>query len=185
VSTPEPELSRPVRLDEPGALDRDYRIEATPDERAALARRFDLRALESLRARVRLEEAAEGGALVRLDAALEAAVVQTCVVTLEPVPAHITATFRRLYDPQGMPAAEPGEEEFLALDADEPPEPLAGGLLDLGEAVAEQLALELDPFPRAPGVDFHGFATESLDSGEKPAPDGPFAGLAKLLDEDP
>ena len=31
-------------------------------------------------------------------------------------------------------------------------EPAPGGVVDIGEAVAQQLSLALDPFPRAPGV---------------------------------
>jgi len=49
----------------------------------------------------------------------------------------------------------------------------AGGIIDLGEAAAEQLALALDPYPRKPG-----------SSGVPETPEqeagGPFGRLASL-----
>jgi hypothetical protein len=51
-----------------------------------------------------------------------------------------------------------------------------GETLDLGEALAEQLALALDPYPRAPGASL---AAAEDEEDESPAR-GPFAGLAPL-----
>ena len=45
-----------------------------------------------------------------------------------------------------------GREINLTTKDDEVPEPLVGGIIDLGEAVSEHLALEIDPFPRIPDV---------------------------------
>ena len=59
-----------------------------------------------------------------------------------------------------------------------PPEPLTGGSVDIGKAVTEQLALELDPFPRAPGARFEGFVGSRRESCDDEG--GPFAGLARL-----
>ena len=55
------------------------------------------------------------------------------------------------------------------------PEPLPEGALDLGETVAQQLSLGLDPYPRAPGSEL-----DSRWRGETGPPQGPFAGLAAL-----
>ena len=46
-----------------------------------------------------------------------------------------------------------GREINLTIDDDEVPEPLVGGIIDLGEAATEHLALEIDPFPRNPDLD--------------------------------
>ena len=77
-------------------------------------------------------------------------VVQACVVTLEPVPDHIEGEFSRRYLP-GL-----SEEEAHAIevvpDEEDPPEPLTGDAIDLGPALAEELILALNPYPRAPGA---------------------------------
>ena len=74
---------------------------------------------------------------------LVARVVQTCVVSLE----DFTATIEECFTVRCVPD---GEESHGA-----DPEALdeityADGMLDLGEATAEQLGLALDPYPRAP-----------------------------------
>ncbi len=85
-----------------------------------------------------------GGGLIRLSAELDAEVMQACVVTLEPVASRVEEEFSLLYG---------GVEETreVVLDAEaEIVEPLEDGVIDIGEAVAQQLSLALDPFPRAP-----------------------------------
>ena len=137
-----PEFARAVEL--PRAIGRltIHAVAADAAERAALARRFSLLSLDRLEAEVRLERL-EGG-VVRLTASFAAEAVQECVVTLEPVPARIAEDFTVLYG-----AAEAGRDIVLDSEA-EPVEPLEGGRIDIGEAVAQQLSLSLDPFPRAP-----------------------------------
>lgn len=147
-STPQdaPEFTRPVdigRLPSGGGV---FDVKATPAERAALARRFDLLALDRLDAEVRLERLA--GGLLRLSAALRADVAQACVITLEPVRSRIDEPFTVLY----RAGAEAGETAVMLSGASEPVEPLPGDILDIGEAVAQQLSLALDPYPRAPGA---------------------------------
>ena len=75
------------------------------------------------------------------------------------------------------------DEVDLSLDEEDPPDPIVGGIIDIGEAVAEHLALALEPFPRAPGAEFQ--AAEFLKSTDKiiePAKEtrNPFAVLASL-----
>jgi uncharacterized metal-binding protein YceD (DUF177 family) len=154
----ENEFPRPVAVERLAEED-IYRIEATPAERVALARRFGLRALDALTAEVRLTPLGRG---VRLDAALEADVVQECVVTLQPVPNHVSERFTLVY---GEAPASPDEDAVV--------EPLENETIDIGEAVAQQLSLALDPYPRAPGA-----SVDPRWTGEE-AVEGPFAGLAK------
>jgi len=158
-----PEFPRPVDVNRlPG--EGVYDLAATPAERAALARRFDLLALDRLEAQVRLTPLP--GGLLRLSAALSADLAQACVVTLEPVPGRIEDEFTLLY----RPGVEDADKAVVLSGAAELVEPLPGGVLDIGEAVAQQLSLVLDPFPRAPGA-----AAES--PGKALA--SPFAALAK------
>lgn len=144
------DFSRPIAVQQLGAGENRMRIEATPSERESLARRFNLVGLESLNAQLRLRRIG-GSRLVRLHGRLQADVVQTCVVSLQEVRSHVDETFEMLYGPPEdiMPD---GVDVMVNIDEDDPPEPIRHGLIDTGEAVAEHLALALDPFPRAPGA---------------------------------
>ena len=72
--------------------------------------------------------------------------------------------------PEGEPET-PGDEDEPAF------EPLAGDRIDIGEAVAQELALALPPFPRVAGTSIE---TELGGDAEPPRGPGPFAGLARL-----
>ena len=138
---PRPEFARPVDLPRTVAREIKHQIAATEAERAALARRFALVTLDRLEAEVRLR--ALPGGMVRLTASFTADIVQSCVVTLEPVPSRIAEEFTLLY-------GEGDDEREIVLDGEaETVEPFAGDRIDIGEAVAQQLSLTLEPFPRA------------------------------------
>jgi uncharacterized metal-binding protein YceD (DUF177 family) len=143
-----PEYSRPVRAHEVGGRPRCHDLEAAPAERAALARRFDLLALDRLVAAIDVVRDAGG---VRVTGQIEASGTQACVATGEPVPFTLAA-------PVALRLVEStAEDEDLELDADDlDTEPLTGDIIDLGEWAAQALALALDPYPRstlpAPGV---------------------------------
>ncbi len=146
----EPEFSRPVRVDEVGADEVAVEVQARAGERRALARRLDLLSLERLAAEARIQRAVVSGTF-GLRVKFVADVVQSCVVTLEPLPAHIEDSFELVYAPENKIPAE--KAEVVLTQADESrPEPLREGVIDVGEAVVEHLALALDPYPRKPGV---------------------------------
>lgn len=146
MSKPSPEFSRLVPLARLGPEPFRQEIEATPDERAGLARRFDLVALDRLTAAVTLGR--RSGETVLLEAAFAAAFVQTCAVTLEPVSATVSEHFSLVYGPMDDAAGEiePGPEEPAF-------EPLTGDAIDIGEAVAQELSLALPLFPRHPDAE--------------------------------
>ncbi len=176
---PAPEFSRAVPVESLEDGETVIDIEADADERAALARRFGLLALDSLTAKVGLTPV--DGGLVRVHGALAAEITQACVVTLEPVPTRVEASFERLY---GADAPEEAGGPITDADTEESPEPFTDGAVDVGEAVAEQLALELDPFPRAPGAAFDGFSSGSKSAGDDDTENaGPFAVLARLKEK--
>jgi uncharacterized metal-binding protein YceD (DUF177 family) len=178
-----PEFARPVTAERVGRDGLDLAIEANAAECEALARRFGLVAIDALRADCRLRPVA--GGMIELAAQFEARVVQECVVTLEPVPAEVRGSFEQRYalDPQVLRSFI-GEEDAFDPEADDPPEALADGAIDLGEAVAQQLAVSLDPYPRAPGVEFPGQVIGGDETIAKPQPSpnkpNPFAVLNKL-----
>jgi uncharacterized metal-binding protein YceD (DUF177 family) len=156
-----PEFSRLVDV---GQLAGETRrsIVANEAERRALAIRFGLLGLERLEADVSVTPVARG---IRLDAVLTAEVTQECVVTLEPVQSRIEERFSLVY----------GEAPEEVLEAEEEVvEPLPGAALDIGEAVAQQLSLALDPYPRAPS------AVLPVETAPDDPADHPFAALARL-----
>lgn len=171
-----PEFSRPLRVEQlPGRLSR-HRIEADETERARLARRFGLVALDRLEAEIEIAAPTAAG-LVRLRGRLSAELVQTCGVTLAPLPARIEAPFTLSFAPAAEEERGMEDELDLVWDDEDPPDPIEDGRIDLGEAVAEQLALALDPFPRAPDA---AFVAPPEPEPEPPAKASPFAALAAL-----
>lgn len=171
------EFSRLVRVDQIPSRGTEMRIEAGPEERAALAERFGLQAIGSLRAELKLKAIA-GGTLFRVRGDLVADVVQTCVVTLEPIPAHVEESFALIFGP-GQDE-EDGADLDMAFEDEDPPEPVEDGAIDVGEAVAQHLSLALDPFPRKEGVGIEEAPPAEVEEEAKP---NPFAVLARLREK--
>jgi uncharacterized metal-binding protein YceD (DUF177 family) len=168
-----PEFSRLRRLDTLGAGEIAVEVEADAAERAALAARFGLLALDSLAATYRLHcEGADVIATGRLDAA----VTQACVATGAPVPATIAEDFAIRFTPEIADAPDEAELDEGDLDTMF----YTGGAVDLGEAAAETLALALDPFPRAEGA-AQVLAAAGVKRDDEVQPSGPLAGLRDLL----
>jgi uncharacterized metal-binding protein YceD (DUF177 family) len=166
-----PELSRPVSLEGLRPGENEVEVTANAAERAALARRFGLVAIDRLEAVLRLTRLPRSGRF-RLQGELSADVVQTCVVTLDPVPAHIETPFEIVYERSGA-AADAAE---VVIESEDQPEPLFTDVIDLGEVVAEELALALDPYPRSPGATA-GWSDNETPSGKAASP---FDALAVL-----
>lgn len=170
-----PEFSRPVPVDRIGGRETVREIAATPAECAALAERLDLIALDGLTATLRLRRLP--GGLIRVSGRFVAEVVQSCVVTLVPVPAHCDVTFSMRFGEIAMP--ETLREIEVAAEGEDEPEPVEDGQIDLGEAVVQQLAVSLDPYPRAPGAALPEGSSDADDEAGA-AKVHPFAVLTKL-----
>jgi len=144
-----PGLHLAVALADLGEEPVRYHVVANAAERAALAERFGLSSLAAMVADVSVARL-HGGVALRVDGRIQADLTQPCVVTLEPVEQHVDDSFRLDFgEPADVVDAETGE---LVLSADDP-EPMPRGELDLGELLAEHLALAIDPYPRKPDVD--------------------------------
>lgn len=170
------EFSRPISVRDIGSgAHRHCHIAANEDERERLSARLGILGIDRLEADLQVTMAA-GGSGIRVEGMLRADVTQACVVTLEPVKAHIEASFERIYSEEEK--VDDRDEIELAPEVGEPTEALIGGAFDAGEAVAEQLALELNPFPRAPNVEFHGYASGGTEGDS--AKQGPFVALSRL-----
>ena len=167
-----PEFSRPVEVEALGAEGAAFEIEANPEERGALARRFGLLGLDRLRAEVTVAPVSRR--LFRVNGRLEAEVVQSCVVTLEPVAGVVRESFSALFGEAG-----PGAAALLPEAEEEVPEPIELGRIDIGEVAAQHLSLGLDPYPRRPGAAVPDqYVADPPGAEERGA--GPFAGLAGL-----
>jgi hypothetical protein len=145
-------------------------LEAPEAVRAALAPAAGLRNLPELRASFDLSRR---GNAIHVGGRVEATVGQTCVVTLEPIDNRVCEDVDLLFSPDAAPVAAAENEVGHTADEDEPPEPLVGGVVDLGAVAAEFLMLGIDPYPRKAGAEFTSPAP--ADEGEHP-----FAALAAL-----
>jgi uncharacterized metal-binding protein YceD (DUF177 family) len=147
-------------------------IEAKPAEHDGIAAYLDLVAVRNLKADIKLSRWRDRG--LRVNGKMTADVTQSCVVTLEPVEAKVEAEFERRFLPDEDLSREDDSdhEVFVDPEGEDPPEPL-GRDIDLGEVLVEELSLNLDPYPRKPGAEFH-------DDAAKEPRENPFAKLAKL-----
>ena len=168
------EFSRPVDVELLNGKMRIERLEATPEERDAVAKRLGLDALEELRAEIRLTPLAHGD-FVKAEGQFTARVRQTCSVTLTPVVSMLEDTLARTYGFVAPEEHKPGQEIELDPAGEEPPDPIHEGMVDLGELVVEELSLAIDPFPRADGAVF-----DPVAAGVAEEKENPFAVLAKL-----
>jgi uncharacterized metal-binding protein YceD (DUF177 family) len=152
-------------------------VEASADERNAIARLLDLVALDRLVFDYRLVPSS--GHRLRLAGRLSARVVQTCVVSLDPVPSELDMPIESEFWPEGAFAAlERNAEEDAGASPLEWPEPIKDGAIDLARVVYETLATSLDPYPKKAGASFEwseGPVEEATSQGS-----GPFAALERL-----
>jgi hypothetical protein len=147
-------------------------MELVADEstRAAVAKLAGLAALPRLVAAFDVTRRGDG---LRVVGSVSATVGQTCVVTLEPLENDVEEEVDLLFSPSSAP--EIIEEDGSEVEITDPdaPEPLIGGVIDLGAIATEFLILGLDPYPRKPGAVFEQPTSDDPSSH-------PFAALAEL-----
>lgn len=191
LSDSRPEFSRVVDSGGVGPAPERHDVVAEAGECEALARRFGLESLDRLSATVTLTRVS--GGQVRLVGRLSAGLAQNCVVSLEPVAQTVEEEFSLFYaEPaeaadawdardarDGKGGQIRGGEVDVGLDDEASPEPLTDGCIDIGEAVAQQLALALDPYPRAPGAELHAVDADDRTEAAPPNPFGVLEGLRK------
>lgn len=169
-----PEFSRRVPIDAIGAGGHAIGVEANAEECAALARRFGWLGIRRLSANARLLARAGGvDALGRFEASIERA----CVASGDPVRETVEEAFAIHFVAAGLVPEAPTDEIELDEDALDLVE-FDGAAVDVGEAVAQSLALAVDSFPRSPEADAKLRAAGVIGEGEEP---GPFAALKDLL----
>jgi len=146
-------------------------LTADADECAAIASRLGLLSLDRLEAHAVLSRDRQK---VRATGRLKAALEQACIATGDSVPAHVDEPFELLFLPE--PKAGEADEEIELGEADLDTMFHDGAAIDLGSAIADSLALAIDPYPRSPSADVALKEAGVLSEEEA----GPFAALAAL-----
>lgn len=140
-------------------------------ERSEIAQRLRLESLDRLEAHAVLER---DGQQVRARGRIRAALEQSCIATGDPVGEHVDEAFDIRFIPAPVEARPDEEVELAAEDCDAVF--YDGQTIDLGAAIADTLALAMEPYPRSPDAE-----AALRDAGvlsEEEA--GPFAALAQL-----
>jgi len=143
---------------------RHLELAADDQVRAAIAKLAELRSLPHLEAT--FDVALRGRDGLHVSGQVAATVGQVCVVTLDPIDNEIEEDI----DLEFVPGAASLSDD---RDAEDAPEALVEGTVDLGAIATEFLLLAIDPHPRKSGATF-----ESLPKEDEGA--HPFAALAAL-----
>jgi len=155
------EFSRIIKLQSIIKNEYSISIKANSKECKLLADRLGLIKLNSLSANLCLSSR-KGGRVIKLNGSFQANVMQTCVVTLEEVSNKVEGNLDIIYD--SALEVEIKKEENIDFEelikTQKSVEPLMEDYIDVGEVVSEQLALEIDFFPRKVGASFVQYSTE-------------------------
>jgi hypothetical protein len=174
----------PVALEEVAEAGQHYDLVADQDVRAAVRSVAGLRDLPRLEAHFDVTRHGSGG--LRVAGCVSATVGQNCVVTLEPLTNEIEEEVDLVFAPQRptnpspdgperseQTSAEAWSDRASSTRAWGEPEPLLGGVVDLGAVATEFLILGLNPYPRKPGAVFE-------PPRDVRPEQGPFAVLSQL-----
>lgn len=164
-----PEFSRMVDLRQITAA--PVSLVASAEERAALAARFALVRIDRLEATVSLEA---DGAVVSASGHLQAEWVQPCAISGEDLAQSADEPIALRFVPARTDHRPDEEIELSEHELDEIE--YSGTSFDLGEAVAQSLALAIDPFAAGPEAEAARKAAGIVSEGEA----GAFAALAGL-----
>ncbi len=148
---------------------------ATDAERDAIAQRLGLVSLERLAAHCVLDRKGIGdeAGSIRARGRIKASLAQACVATGEPLPAYIDEAFELNFQPE--PVRVPDDE--IELSGDELDVIFHDGqAIELGESIADTLAVSIDPYPRGPNAEAALQQAGVLSEDQA----GPFAALAAL-----
>ena len=169
------EFSRIITPDRLGGPKVTESLAASPEECAAVARRLGILAVDRLEAALTVKSL--GAGLYRVDGSWEAEVQQACVVTLEPVADSLSGRLEAAFQADdGVAARAASGEVVVEPEGDDPAEVLSDKGIDLGELVVQELAVVLDPYPRAPGAEIPPAYRPAEDDEDR----GPFAALKAL-----
>lgn len=148
-------------------------LEAGAGERAALAERIGIVAVERLTAEVTL---APADGAIEANGRIDATVVQLCAISNEPFTLRVEEPLALRFV-EASASRKPDEEIEIEIDSEACDEiPYEGTQFDLGEEIAQSLALAIDPYATGPNAELVRKETGLADE----ASSGPFAALAAL-----
>jgi uncharacterized metal-binding protein YceD (DUF177 family) len=173
------EFRRLIRLDELGRKDVERTLNASAEECGALARRFEVAEILTLEAFVRVQRTAAG--VFTVTGTLEADIVFIGEETDEAMDFTVNEPVEEVF------VTEQGWESLreASVDGEVDAELLSDEMIDLGEAVAQNLSLALDPLLLEAGALEAGAVTYTAGGeDEDDKPEHPFARLAVLRGPD-
>jgi hypothetical protein len=163
-------IARVARLPKKGM---PVTIEATEAQRERLAAAHGLESVERFVAELLVAPWKRNG--IRVDGRVEADITQTCVVSLEPLAAHIDEPVSAIFLPEdsrlGREGFGEGGEIVLSVDGPDSPETFDGESIDVGALAEEFFGLAIDPYPRKPGAE----SPAVLSGDDDDAHEGTFA----------
>jgi uncharacterized metal-binding protein YceD (DUF177 family) len=155
-----PEFSRPIEVARIPKLGSHEKLVATDGECAALAMRLLVPRIHALTAELKAQPWRGGGVKVTGNALLD--LDQESVVSLELFRSKVDVPVERYF------LNIKGESD---VDSELEIDPIVQGSIDLGELVAESVALELDPYPRMEGESFEPIIeSDPADDDRQPNP---------------
>lgn len=169
------EFSRLVWLEDLGRKDLDQTLTATPSEREALARRFQINEISTLESTLRIRRLSAG--VFEVSGSMEAEISFIGAGADEAMDFTVSEAIEEIF------ATEEGWESLRerSIDGDVDAELVTGDSVDLGEILAQNLSLALDPVLLELGTLEDDAVTYSAGGGgDNEPPDHPFAGLAAL-----
>jgi hypothetical protein len=169
---PAPPLQRFHDLGDLSDAGYDATIAASTQELARLAEWEAVEAVTRFEGRVTLRRLSRTRFVYK--AALTAEIVQNCVVTLEPLHTTISREFSRALHYIPSHDEQKGGEVSLSVADEDEPEVIDSLKFDLAGPLLEEFSLAIDPYPRAPGVEFEAPAAPPGTEC------GPFAALKAL-----
>jgi Large ribosomal RNA subunit accumulation protein YceD len=150
-------LTRALTLAEVPGDGKHVAIKATDEELGLLADFADLEAVIGFGAELVIRPWGKTG--YQISGVVRATVIQTCVVSLDPVENSVAEKVDLKLLPEreaerfaaAIAAAEAG---IIDPDAEDLPDFFDGPIIDVGAIAVEFFALGIDPYPRKPGVVF-------------------------------
>ena len=158
------EMTRIIEVRALSQKSKNMEWDATAEELKDIAARLNVLEVKDLHVQLSIEKKN----LIKVSGNFTAHVVQSCVVSGEPIEEVVTDSFEDFFGEHKRHAV-PIDIDMEAQDV----ETVENGRIDVGELVLQYLVLGLNLYPRKKGVDEVSF----LDEADK---ENPFAVLAKL-----
>lgn len=164
-----------------------FDIVASDEARSNLVQRLGIVDMSSLVASGSLSRKSRKG-MIELNGTLKADVTQSCVISLEPIAQKIEVKFTVCYTFEKEDIVVEESDYVASLDEKDLPELILEGRIDVVQAIAEQITLAMDPYPRAEEAEKTEVA-KSLREAEKeaetrePEVHKPFANLKELMNK--